>query len=193
MKRISFTSKTLFLLIKSLHHFQLMLGIMPITYLPRTVHLTKNASFLLPFGWTNCPVTFISFIYDLNSQWKSLATKLGVSIDNDTNTRNIVDDIVSHSKDRETSLLYMECQLCTCLVYHLSISLKKNFIFPQYFEFLGNDICPDGNSPSQSKHKLLSTWPHPEVVRNIAKLIGLFGFTVFTFTTLNCGSHLCMQ
>ena len=86
-------------------------------------------------------------------------------------TRIIVDDIVSHSKDMETSLLYMECQLCTCLAYHLSISLKKNFIFPQYFEFLGNDICPDGNSPSQSKHKLLSTWPHPEIVCNIAKFI----------------------
>ncbi len=110
---------------------------MPITYLPRTVHLTKNARFLLPFGWTNCPATFISFINNLDSQWKSLATKLGVSIDNDTNIRIIVDDIVSHSKDMETSLLYMECKLCTCLAYHLSISLKKNFIFPQRFEFVG--------------------------------------------------------
>jgi hypothetical protein len=101
------------------------------------MHLTKNASFLLPFGWTNSPVTFISFIYNLNSQWKSLATKLGVSIVNDTNTRNIVDDIVSHSKDMETSLLYIKYQLCTCLAYHLSISLKKSFISPQCFVFWG--------------------------------------------------------
>ncbi len=87
-----------------------------------------------------------------------------------------MDDIVSHSKDMETSLLYMECQLCTCLAYHLSISRKKSFIFPQCFEFVGIDVCPDGNCPSQSKHKLLSTWPHPEIVCNIAKVIGFAWF-----------------
>ncbi len=83
--------------------------------------------------------------------------KLGISIDEDTNTRIIIDDIVSHSKNMETALVYMECQLCTCLAHHLLLSLKKSHIFPQRFKFVGNDVCSDGNRPAQSKHKLLYT------------------------------------
>jgi hypothetical protein len=103
---------------------------MPETYLLRTVHLTKNVSFLLPFGQTNGLAIFISFIYNVNSQGKSLATKLGASasIDDDKNARIIVDDIVSQGKDMETFLLCMECQLHTCLAYCLSLSVKKSFI-----------------------------------------------------------------
>jgi hypothetical protein len=37
------------------------------------------------------------------------ATKSGIGIDEDTNTKIIVDDIVSHSKDMETALVNMEC------------------------------------------------------------------------------------
>jgi hypothetical protein len=51
---------------------------------------------------------------------------------------------------------------------------------------VGNDVCPDGNSPSQSKHEFLSTWRHPEIVCNIAKDIGFASFTASTFTILNC-------
>jgi hypothetical protein len=31
---------------------------------------------VMPFGPTNSPVTFINFIYDVDSQWKALATSL---------------------------------------------------------------------------------------------------------------------
>jgi hypothetical protein len=48
--------------------------------------------------------------------------------------------------------------------------------FPKHFEFVGNDVCPDGNRPAQSKHQLLQSWPSPEVVRNVAKFIGFAQF-----------------
>ncbi len=130
----------------------------------------------MPFGPTNGPATFINFIYDVDSQWKALATSEGITIGDDTNTRIIVDDIVSHGHTIETSLRYMECQLRVCRLYRLSLSLKKSFIFPQHFEFVGNDVSPDGNRPAQSKHQLLASWPQPEIVRDIAKFIGFAQF-----------------
>jgi hypothetical protein len=50
---------------------------------------------VMPFGPTNGPATFINFIHDINSIWKKLMEEKGVLIDNDTNTKIIVDDIVS--------------------------------------------------------------------------------------------------
>ncbi len=131
---------------------------------------------VMPFGPTNGPATFISFIHDVDSQRKVLAALCGISIDEQTNTRIIVDDIVNHGLDLSTSLRYMECQLHICQAYCLSLSLNKSFIFPKQFEFIGNDMCPDGNRPMQSKHQLLTTWPHPELVRDIAKFIEFVQF-----------------
>jgi hypothetical protein len=76
---------------------------------PDAIKLTYT---VMPFGPTNGPATFINFIYDVDSQWKALATSSGVTINKETNTRIIVDDILSHGKDLDTSLKYMECQLC---------------------------------------------------------------------------------
>jgi hypothetical protein len=130
----------------------------------------------MPFGPTNEPATFINFIYDVNSQWKALATSVGITIDDNTNTRIIVDDIISHGPTVDASLLYMECQLKVCQSYRLSLSLRKSFIFPKQFKFVGNDVSPDGNRPAQTKHQLLESWPKPEIVRDIAKFIGFAQF-----------------
>ena len=117
---------------------------------------------VMPFGPTNWPATFINMIYDVDSQWKALATSVGITVGDATDTRIIVDDIVSHRPTIDISLLYMECQLWICRSHRLSLSLKKSFIFPLKFEFAGNDVSPDGNRPDQTKHQLLKSWPKPE-------------------------------
>ncbi len=131
---------------------------------------------VIPFGPTNGLATFVNCIYDVDSQWKSLACSSGITIDDKTNTRIIIDDIVSHGQDLETSLLYMECQLHVCLSYGLSLSLKKSHIFPRCFEFIGNNVCPNRNRPAQSKHQFHQTWPKPEIICNVAKFIGFIQF-----------------
>ena len=130
----------------------------------------------MPFGPTNGPATFVNFIHNADSQWKALAWSLDIDIGDGTNTRVIIDDIVSHGRDLLISLLYMECQLRVCLAYRLLLSLKKSFIFPIRFEFVGNEVCPEGNRPAQSKHQLLESWPKPEIVRDVAKFIGFAQF-----------------
>jgi hypothetical protein len=131
---------------------------------------------VMPFGPTNGPATFINFIYDINSVWQKLAESKGVRIDEDTNTKIIIDDIVSFAKMIQTALIYMECQLIVCQAYRLSLNLRKSFIFPPRFEFVGIDVCDDGNRPARSKHELLQTWPQPELVRDVAKFIGFAQF-----------------
>ncbi len=50
---------------------------------------------VMPFQPTNGPATFINFIDDVDSQWKTLAQQSGLIIDEDLNTKIIVDDIFS--------------------------------------------------------------------------------------------------
>ncbi len=127
---------------------------------------------VMPFD----PVTFVSLLYNVDSQWKALTRTKAIDIGIDTNTRIIIKDIVSHGKDIQTCLLYMECQLRVCMAYHLSLSLKKSYIFPKHFKFIGNDVCPKGNRPAQSKHQLLETWPQAKIVHDVATFIGFAQF-----------------
>ncbi len=83
----------------------------------------------------------------------------GIVINDDTNTNIIVDDIVSWANMPEHAMMYMECQLRIRQSQNLSLSLKKMHIFPKQFEFVGIDICQDGNRRTMSKHQLLQHWP----------------------------------
>jgi hypothetical protein len=132
---------------------------------PNATKWTYNA---MPFGPVNGPSTFIAFIHDMNGTWQEIACSLGLNINKDMNTTNIVDDIVSWEKQVMAVLLYMECQLCICQSQNLALSLKKSHIFPKKFEFIGVDVSPNGNCPAMSKHSLLHHWPAPELVRDVA-------------------------
>ncbi len=88
---------------------------------------------VMPFGPTNGPATFINFIHDINSVWKEFAQERGVPIDNNTNTKIIVDDIVSWAKVLDFALIYMECQLKICQAYWLSLNFAQEPYFSVAF------------------------------------------------------------
>jgi hypothetical protein len=125
---------------------------------------TKWTYTVMAFGPVNRPSTFIAFIHDLDLTWKNLACSCGSTIDKNTNTNIIVDNILSWAKTLLSALLYMECQLRVAQLQQLSSSLKKFHIFPKHFEFVGVDDCADRNCPAQSKHQLLHHWALPVVV-----------------------------
>ena len=54
--------------------------------------------------------------------------------------------------------------------------MAKATSFPCCFEFVGIDVCHEGNCPAKSKHQLLETWPAPELVRDVAKFLGFVQF-----------------
>ena len=136
---------------------------------------------VMPFGPVNGPVIFIAFIHDMDATWKELAEEMGIDINDDTNSKLIVDDIWSWGVSREVALKYLECQLRACLAQRFSLSLKKSFFFPpSRTEFVGIDVSQDGNRPAMSKHQLLKAWPNPTIVRDVASFVG---FAVFTQTS----------
>jgi hypothetical protein len=56
------------------------------------------------------------------------------------------------------------------------LNLCKSHFFPKQFEFVRIDVCNNGNRPAKSKHILLTTWPDPDFVRDVAKFIGFARF-----------------
>jgi hypothetical protein len=58
------------------------------------VEVIKSTYNVMPFGPTNGPATFVSFIYNIDSIWKKLATSQGVLIGDNTITRIIINDII---------------------------------------------------------------------------------------------------
>ena len=72
---------------------------------------------VMPFGPVNRPATFIAFMNDLASIWKALAVQSGLTIDDDTNSTNIVDDVFSWAQTLDNALTFIECQLCVCKAY----------------------------------------------------------------------------
>ncbi len=69
------------------------------------------------YGPTNGPATFITFIHDINSQWKAIAQQKDLIFDDDTNMKIIVNNIFIWAKSLSMALIYIECQLCVCQAY----------------------------------------------------------------------------
>ena len=113
----------------------------------------------MPFGPVNGPVIFISMMFNINDKWQMLAIKNGVIIDDDTNTKIIVDDCFNWAISKDQAFLYMEAQFTVAAHRRLSFSLPKSLFFPNCVEFVGIDIGIGFNMPAASKFKLLRTWP----------------------------------
>jgi hypothetical protein len=147
---------------------------------------------IMPFGPTNGLATFINFIHDIDSVWKDNAKKQGITISNNTNTKIIVDDIVSWAENLHHALGCMRCQLKVCQAYNLLLNLCKSFFFAKQFEFIGVDMCNDNNCTAQSKHSLLKMWPAPEFFSVTSQnSLALPSSTPDSFLTLRCMQNLC--
>ena len=70
-------------------------------------NFSKYTYTVIPFGPINSPVIFIIFIHYLDSTWKELAFRHGISIDDNINKKIIVDDIFSWAPMSETGLNYI--------------------------------------------------------------------------------------
>ncbi len=127
----------------------------------------------MPFGPTNGPATFVSFIYNIDSIWKTLATSCGIPIGDTTNMRIIIDDIVSWSSMEEYALEYIRCQLKVCQAYRLLLNLSKSHFFPRGLNLSGltsvsTAISLQNPSTTFQLHgqprSLSATWQNPSVL-----------------------------
>ncbi len=104
---------------------------------------------VMTFRPTNGPMTFIQMIHDLDSAWKDLAARTGLTVDNNTNTNIIVDDIFNWAIYFNNSLQYMECQLWICKAYCFTLIYINNYhhvypcqLIPTYVDFHNAKIIP---------------------------------------------------
>jgi hypothetical protein len=85
--------------------FDLLMGYHQLAVSP--VDAIKWTYTVMPFGPTNGPAIFITFIHGVNSIWKELAKQNSLPINTDMNTCIIVDDIVSWVESPTCALAYM--------------------------------------------------------------------------------------
>ena len=94
----------------------------------------------------------------MTGTWKTLAIERNLTIDDTLNIKIIVDNIFSWAKAWEEFIKYFTCQRDVCLSQNLSLSLKKRCFCPERMEFVGHDVCLNGNRPVIPKRALLEQW-----------------------------------
>ena len=101
-----------------------------------------------------------------------MATNNGVTIDDDTNTKIIVDDCFNWAISEDQAILYMKAQFNVAALCRFSFSLPKSLFFPDRVEFIGIDISIKFNMSATSKFELLCTWSKAVVdLRAVASFI----------------------
>ena len=90
--------------------------------------------------------------------------------------KTIMDDSLLWNTDPWLLLLHFRCLCETYKRYRLSFNPKKCDFFSPRFEWIGNDLKVDGNSPAQSKFDLITNWTLPQTGDNLSSFIGLLGF-----------------
>ena len=78
---------------------------------------------VMPFGPVNGPNSFIRMMFNINREWQVMATNNGVTIDDDTHTKIIVDGCFNWAISKDQAILYMEAQFTVATVCRLSLSL----------------------------------------------------------------------
>ncbi len=146
---------------------------------------------VMPFGPTSGPATFVNFIYNIKSIWKELAKSVGIAVGDTTNTRIIIDNIVSWSSTEDFALAYIQCQLKVCQAHHLSLNLRKSHFFPKQFKYVGIDMCTNGNRHAKLKHGLLGLGQHPNLFVTWQSSLALPSSTHGSFIISNYALHLC--
>ena len=129
---------------------------------------------VIPFGVVNGPEIFMLTAHDMNQDWQERAITKGVTIDQETNTRLIVDDIFNHAKDIDLALFYIEAQWEVSALWRLSLSLPKSSFFVERVDLVDVDILLSGNMPARSmEHDLLRKWPKPKDICDVASRLSL--------------------
>jgi hypothetical protein len=105
---------------------------------------------MMPFGPVNGQPIFIMMMHDLYGTWIEICScqSCGINVGKDAHTCIIVDDILNFFCSFSIALAYIRCILEVCRSQNLSLCLCKCMWFPERVEFVGIDVCPDGNHPA---------------------------------------------
>ena len=133
----------------------------------KTAFRTRYGHFeytVLPFGLTNAPATFQSFVN------KILAERLDLCV------IVYLDDIVIYSMDRKQHIEDVKWVLQRLKEHKLFINNDKCKWFTDSIEFLGFVVSPKGVQMQKDKIDAIQDWPAPKNVSEILGFLGLCNF-----------------
>ena len=145
---------------------------------------------LMNFGPVNGPSIYIGMMFDMNFWWQTLAKSCGVEINEDANTKIIVDDFLNHAITEDVAFENILCQFKVDALRRFSFSLPKSSLFPKRVELVGIDIGINNNIPDKSKHELLRTCPKLRDIRAVAAFIAFGMFYQNGFRIIKSNSRL---
>ena len=152
---------------------------------------------VMPFGPTNAPAFYTAMMKRLKDEWDilfiirvKLLTVIGAEIIRVTEaneifvgtkkivsgSRTIIDDIILYCSNKPLIILYFECVCIIFKKYRVSFRLDKCEFLKERVEYVGVDIMKDGNTPAQSKFKMINDWKLPTSGQALFSFIGLINF-----------------
>ena len=131
----------------------------------------------MPFGPMNAPATYTAMMFIMKTEYDTLFHTRYPDSWSKVGGKIIMDDGLLWAKDDPMlALHYFRCVCKVFTKYQVSFNPKKCDFFKQRFEWLGNDLLPDGNHPASSKFNLINDWPHLATGISLSSFIGLITF-----------------
>ena len=133
----------------------------------KTAFRTRYGHFefkVLPFGLTNAPATFMSFMHDVLRPYLDEFVVV------------FLDDILIFSKNEAEHLAHLKLVLQKLREHHLYAKLSKCAFGLQEVEFLGHIVTKDGIRMDEGKIAAVRDWPTPACVRDVRSFHGLVNY-----------------
>ena len=119
---------------------------------------------VLPFGLTNAPATFMSFMHEVLKPYLDEFVVV------------FLDDILIYSKSEEEHLKHLSLVLQKLREHHLFAKLSKCDFDLQEVDFLGHVVSSTGIKMDADKVAAIQKWPTPTCVRDVRSFHGLVNY-----------------
>ena len=119
---------------------------------------------VLPFGLTNAPATFMSFMNEVLRPYLDQFVVV------------FLDDILIYSKNQDEHMEHLRLVLEKLREHHLFAKQSKCAFLLEEVEFLGHVVSSQGIKMDAAKVKAVADWPQPASVRDVRSFLGLIGY-----------------
>ena len=119
---------------------------------------------VLPFGLTNAPATFMSFMHEVLRPYLDQFVVV------------FLDDILIYSKNQDEHMEHLRLVLEKLREHHLFAKQSKCAFLLEEVEFLGHVVSSQGIKMDAAKVKAVADWPRPASVRDVRSFHGLANY-----------------
>jgi cleavage and polyadenylation specificity factor subunit 1 len=138
--------------------------------------LRKYCYTVMPFGPMNAPATYTAMKQVVKREADALFAQRFPGSTSSVGCKQIIDDSILWSISAIMLIHYLRCYREVHVKYRISFKGKKCTFFLVRFEWIGLDVCTDGNRPAQSKFALIREWKSPTHATGLSSFLGLVGF-----------------